>query len=139
MNDIVFTDKENRPSEDAVKTELGNLYKEYQSILNDITDHTLEWKYPGKKYGWLLKAQKKRKALFWLTPLHRAYKIGFIVREYEREALLQSTITEEISGKIEDAEKYPEGYGFSMVVTKVTQSASIRTLIHTIKTLRTKK
>lgn len=115
---LIFNDKLNPPKDCAVEEALGLLYPHYLVLHSLCHDFMHEWRFPGKKYGWVLKFERKRKALFWLTPLKNAFKIGFIVRPSEQEPLLERIQPGIVRSALEHPIVYPEGLGFSLTVAE---------------------
>jgi hypothetical protein len=136
MSLAYFDKKDIPPTEPILKEALGNLYSAYKEILEltDAFDH--EWKYYGTKIGWQLKATRKGKALFWLTPLERSFRIGFAMRENERELLLKSSVSPKSKEQLAAAKKYPEGYPLRFEITKKTDMKDVRTVLEVLKELR---
>lgn len=134
---ILFTDKQQTPNEPELQRAMGNFYEYFHELLHLCSDYVQTWKFPGKKYGWLIKVEKRSKALFWLTPLEDAYRIGFILREKERLTLLDSNLDSVIHQAVAEAVLYPEGYGLYFVVDDFSLHAQIVLFIQEIMRLRT--
>jgi len=124
------------PDEASLKKALCALYSSYKEILEltDTFDH--EWKYYGTKIGWQLKATRKGKALFYLTPLEQSFRIGFAVRENEREHLLKSNVSPTSKEQLAAAKKYPEGYPLRLEITKKTDMKDVRAVLKVLRELR---
>jgi hypothetical protein len=136
MNPAHLDKKNIPPTEQKLKKTLGDLYSAYKEILDltDAFDH--EWKYYGAKIGWQLKATRKGKALFWLTPLEESFRIGFAVRENELEHLLKSNVSPSAKQQLAAAKKYPEGYPLRLAITKKTEMKDVRAVLEVLKELR---
>ena len=72
MTDAYFVEKAYPPEAAALRNALGTLYPTYRETLKLAEGFDLDWKYYGRRIGWQLKASRKGKALFYLTPLHRS-------------------------------------------------------------------
>ena len=110
MNTAYFDQKEVTPDESKLKKALGELYSAYKEVLELTEAYDHEWKYYGKKFGWQLKVTSKGKALLYLTPQEKSFKIGFRVRENERDRLLNSSLPPKTKEQLATSKKYPEGY-----------------------------
>jgi len=88
-SEVCFNLKEAVPDERKLKKALGGVYPAYQEILTFIDAYPREWKFYGPKFGWQLKVTQKGKALFYLTPQEGSFRLGFAVREKEKEVLLR--------------------------------------------------
>jgi hypothetical protein len=124
------------PDKLRLKKALGSLYLTYREILalTEAFDH--EWKYYGTKVGWQLKATRKGKALFYLTPHEHSFRIGFAVRENERERLLNSNVSPASKEQLAATRKYPEGYAFRLDITKKADMKDARAVLRVLKELR---
>ena len=132
----LFTDKLCPPEDCAVEEVLGRLYPHYLVLRSLCHDFMQEWRFPGKKYGWVLKVERKRKAVFWLTPLQNAYRIGFIVRLGEQEPLLEQIQPGVVRSALEHPTVYPEGLGFSLTVAESQVGEEVAKLVREIIAIR---
>ena len=73
MEHSVFMDRDNKPTEEDLKTALGNSH----ALWAEIREHVMqrypggkeEWNFPGKKYGWSFRI----KDIFTLIDIKLAY------------------------------------------------------------------
>jgi hypothetical protein len=107
MNTVYFEQKEAAPDEPKLKKALGELYSAYKEVLELTDDYDLEWKFYGKRHGWQLKIAQKGKALLYLIPQEKSFRIGFAVRENEKERLLNSSLPPKTKEDLATAKKYP--------------------------------
>ncbi len=136
MEETIFFDKSLPPDDHEVMEALGVFYDFFRELLEISCEYNHEWRFPGKKHGWLVKAEKKRKGLFWLTPMYGSYKIGFILREQERQALLHESSDPVICDALRHAVPYPEGYGLSFIVSDVSLHITVRKLLTDLMRMR---
>ena len=109
MAERFFSDESTEPNENNLKTVLGDVYNEYKSIM-DISDFfSKDWNF-SKSSGWMLKVHDKKKALFYLIPLKKEFKISMAIRGPERETLVEDAELEKIHQIILSAKKYREGF-----------------------------
>jgi hypothetical protein len=125
-----------RPDEPKLKKILGELYSAYKELLDLAEDFDHEGKYYGTKIGWQLKATRKGKALFYLTPIEQSFRIGFAVRENEWERLLNSNLSSQSKRQMATAKKYPEGYPLWLAITKKADMKDVRSVLEVLKELR---
>jgi hypothetical protein len=128
--------KEAAPDNLELKRLFGDLYAAYQEILKLTESHHREWKCYGKKFGWQLKVMRHGKVLLYLTPLQSSFRIGFAVRENERQALLDSNLPAKTKEELSLAKKYPEGYPLRLSVNKKSDMKSVRLAIETLQSMR---
>jgi hypothetical protein len=137
MNTAYFDQKEVTPDESKLKKALGGLYSAYKEVLELTGAYDHEWKYYGKKFGWQLKVTHKGKALLYLIPLERSFRIGFGVRENERERLLNSSLPPKAKEELATAKKYPEGYPLRLEIKSKTDMRTVRAVLEVLKESRT--
>ena len=132
-----FTSNDVIPDELKLKRVLGDLFLSYQEVLSLTEDFPHEWKFYGKKFGWQLKVVRRGKALLYLVPFKNSFRLGFALREKERDALLNSKLAAKAKAELEMARKYPEGYPVRLNVNKASEMESVRLIIQTLKAMRT--
>ena len=130
------TTKEVAPDDSELKQRLGELYNSYKEIMTLTEGCVHEWKYYGQKYGWQLKVMRTGKALLWLIPSEGSFRIGFAVRENERQALINSNLPARTKEELSVAKKYPEGYPLRLSVSKKSDMKPVRLAIETLRTMR---
>lgn len=133
---IYFDRKEVVPDDLQLRRALGEIYSVYEEILKLTEIHSHEWKCYGKKYGWQLKVMHKAKVLLYLTPLENSFRIGFAVREMEREALLKSKLSKKAKEELSQAKKYPEGYPLRFLVIRKSDMKPVRLVIEALNLMR---
>ena len=133
---ICFDRKEAVPDDARLKEVLGGTYSAYREILTLTEAFPREWKYYGAKYGWQLKIMQKGKALLYLVPLEKSFRVGFAVREEERKALLASKLPAELKAELKVAKKYPEGYPLRLPLRKKSDMKAVRLIITAVLSLR---
>lgn len=136
MTDSYFNRKGSPPDESDLRKTLGNLYSAYKEILALTKEFDHEWKYYGTMIGWQLKAVRKGKALFYLTPLEHSFRFGLAVRENETEAMLNSMLSATAKEELKAAKKYPEGYPLQLRITKKGDMRTVRVAIEVLRKFR---
>ena len=131
-----FHRKETFPDDLILKKAFGALYPLYKEILSLIESYSCEWKFYGPKIGWQFKVTKKGKALFYLTPLDGSFKLGFAVRDTEKEMLLNSKLPAKNKKELAEAKRYPEGHPLRLEVKKEGDMKAVRLVVDTLKSLR---
>jgi hypothetical protein len=102
--------------------------------LTEAYDH--EWKYYVKKNGWQLKVTQGRKALLYLIPQEKSFRIGCAVRENEKERLLHSSLPHKTKEELATAKKYPEGYPLRLEIKSKTDMRKVCVVLEVLKELR---
>jgi len=120
MASSVFMDKLKKPGDEELAEALGKavgLWKELKRRLAEQHDPlTDEWVYSGKNYGWSLRLKWKKRAIVYLTPLDRCFRVAFAFGEKAVQAAHQSDLPASVLKIIDEAPKYAEGRGVRMEI-----------------------
>ena len=135
-SEVFFVRKEAVPDELELKKALEGVHPAFEEILTLIKGYSREWKFYGAKLGWQLKVTKKGKALFYLTPQQGSFRLGFAVRDKEKEVLLNSKLPIKAKEELAVAKKYPEGHPLHLQVNKRSDMNAVRLVVDTLKALR---
>lgn len=133
---VYFDRKEIVPDDQRLKIAFGLVYPAYKEIVTLIETYPREWKFYGPKYGWQLKVSHKGKALVYLTPVEGSFRLGFALRDNEKEALLNSKLPAKAKEELRAAKRYPEGYPLRLQVRKENDVKVIRLVVDTLRELR---
>jgi hypothetical protein len=135
-HEALFNRKETIPDDLKLKEALGTLFPAYKELLMLIESYEHEWKFYGSKIGWQFKVRHKGKALFYLTPQAESFRLGFAVRDKEKEVLLSSKLPAKAKAELAAAKRYPEGWPLRMQVNKQADMKAVRLVVDTLKALR---
>ena len=135
-HEVLFDRKETVPDDLKLKKTFGTVYPAFKEILTLIEVYEREWRFYGPRIGWQFKVTHKKKALFWLTPQEGSFRLGFAVRDNEKEILLNSKLPAKIKEELATAKRYPEGYPLRMQVKKHSDMRVVRLVVDTLKALR---
>jgi hypothetical protein len=133
MDKSIFTDKNKMPGDSELAAALGSTLKLWQQIRDYV--HAKfpaaqdEWNYPGDKYGWGFRIKDKKRAIVYLLPRDRFFKAALVFGQKATDAVLASTVSEEIKTELRSAKAYAEGRGLRIDVQDEAIAADIRTLI----------
>jgi len=133
MEPSVFTDKSNQPNKDLLSQVLGEKGKFWDAIKQHIKekhgDTTEEWKFYSAKYGWTLKTLRKKRNLFFFTPLNGYFRLGFVFGDKAVAAVEKSDLPGDIINELNNARKYVEGRGIAIVVKNKEDVENVKKLI----------
>jgi hypothetical protein len=130
MNSI-FTDKNKQPDNDDLQKSLGDTYQFWQLI----NDYVIS-KYPGgieewncSKYGWSLRIKDKKRAIIYLLPRDKFFKVALVFGQKATDSIMKSKISSSIKTELDSAKVYAEGRGIRIDVKEQTIVSDIKELI----------
>ncbi|MBI9036419.1 MAG: DUF3788 family protein [Bacteroidales bacterium] len=134
MEELIFVEKGNVPNELTLTSALSESYKYYSEILNNLRSikpgFKTEWKYYGKKNGWLLKHIDKKKNMFFLVPYQDSFKLSFTFGDKAlTEILASEIITEDLKEQIRTSKKYTEGTSIFFSINSMDEALQAIELI----------
>ncbi len=114
MDKIVFVEKSRIPNEQLFISTLKETFEYYTEIFKQLKQMKpniwTEWKYYGKKNGWLLKHLDDKRNVFFLVPHEGFFKLSFTFGDKAVCQIIASdTISSHIKELIQAAKKYSEG------------------------------
>jgi len=129
----IFTDKLIVPTDDDLKTALGATYNLWQLIAayahEQCPKATDDWKFPGEKHGWSFRVNDKKRVLVYLLPRNGFFKVAMVFGQKAFEAVINSTVSDEIKQELAAAKAYAEGRGIRIDVRNENIIKDIRALI----------
>jgi len=133
MASSIFDDKNIKPNDEMLSEVLGETYKIWNEIKNHLIseygDLIEEWKFYGKKSGWILKTLRKKRNLFFFLPVKDYFKITFVFGDKAVAEIEQSDLPEHIKVTLRNARKYAEGRGIQIEVKSSDEIEIIRKLV----------
>jgi hypothetical protein len=133
MSTSIFTDRSTEPTTaDLLETlgATGDLWTDLRQRLEDEYGPLVEeWKHYGQKTGWLLKLLRKKRNLFFLTPLEGHFRMTFVFGDKAVAAIEESDVPREIIEDLRQARKYAEGRGVSVFVRTPEDVETMKKLV----------
>jgi hypothetical protein len=134
MDDIsIFQDKATVPTDKDLVNCLGSTFNLWHQLQNFVMDKypkgLVEWKYPGKKYGWNFRIKDKKRVIIYFLPRNNYFKVAFIFGQKATDIILTGDISSEIRNELEQATKYIEGRGIRIDVKDELKMTDIKKLI----------
>ena len=115
-----FVDKAHTPTDEEVAKVLGpavGLWNELKNIIvGQYEPITEEWAFSGKKHGWAFRLKQKKRAIVNMVPLDGRFRAGFALGEKAVAAARQNSLPADVMKIIDEAPKYAEGRGVSMLI-----------------------
>lgn len=128
-----FSDKKRQPTSSDLKKALGQKYSLWTSIRkylsNEYAEDDVEWKYYGKKNGWLAKNLVGKRNIVFLIPLEGSLRLSFTFGDKAVEVINDSDLPESIVKLVNESRKYAEGRVIQLEVKDTADCKVIEQLI----------
>ena len=99
----IFTDKNKLPNDNDLKKSLGDTYQLWQLIKDYVIS-----KYPKgfeewscSNYGWSLRIKDEKRAIVYLLPRDRFFKVAFVFGQKATDMIMKSQIANSIKTELE--------------------------------------
>ena len=129
----IFTDKTKIPVDNDLMEALGSTYNLWQTLQEyahlKYPEATDEWSYTNEKYGWGFRIKDKKRVLVYLLPRDKFFKVAFVFGQKATDAIMISTVSEEIKRELEAAKVYAEGRGIRIDIRGSKLVNDIKNLI----------
>lgn len=89
-----------------------------------------EWNYPSDKYGWGFRIKDKKRAILYLLPSDKFFKVAFVFGQKATDKIMKSQVSSEIKQELKSAKVYAEGCGIRIDVKNETIINDIKELIY---------
>lgn len=133
MEEKIFTDKLKLPLEYELKNILGARYKFWIDLIKFVDSNfgtpTTEWKFYGKKSGWVQKLFLKKRNLLFFIPYNKFFRIGMVFGDIAVAEIVKSGLPKEIIEEIQNTKKYAEGRGLRIDVKDKKNLEIVKKLI----------
>jgi hypothetical protein len=134
MDDIsIFQDKAVIPADKDLVENLDSTYNLWIMLHDFVLDKypmgLAEWNYSGIKYGWSYRIKDKKRAIIYLLPRNKYFKVAFVFGQKATDLILVSDISNEIKEELEKAKKYAEGRGIRIDIDNEMKIKDIKKLI----------
>ena len=133
MDSIIFTDKKIMPVENDLLMALSNTYEIWQQLSGYVHlkyPAAIDlWNYSGDKYGWGFRIKDKKRAIVYLLPRDRFFKVAMIFGQKATDAIMNSQVAETLKSELASARVYAEGRGIRIDVLNETILNDLKTLI----------
>lgn len=135
MEEKVFLEKKDKPTEKALTVSLGKAYGFYEKILEITSQFLRDWVYT-KSGGWMLKIHDRKKALLYLIPLKNQLKVSMTFRESERTVLLKDKELSDFHDRMVNAKKFVEGFALQFLFSNNSDYKLFKKFILKVISLR---
>jgi Protein of unknown function (DUF3788) len=129
----IFIDKLKTPDDSDLKSGLKDCFRWWKELEN----YTLEfdalykplWKFASEKFGWGFQIKDKKRAIVYLLPRDKYFKVGLVFGKKAVEKIMSTNIHDSIKKLINDAPEYAEGKGIRIDVKDDSLLNDIKALI----------
>src|ERR1039457_4141318 len=101
------------PSAAAIAEALGPAQRFWDDIrrrvARDFAPLTEEWVFSGQKHGWALRLKQKKRAVLYLKPFERCFRVSLALGPKAVAAAHASRLPAAVLRLVDDAVQYPEG------------------------------
>ena len=120
MDKSIFSNKNNIPDNNDLKGSLGDTYNLWLLIKDYVhlkyPNAIDEWNYPGEKYGWSFRIKDKKRAIIYLLPREKSFKVAFVFGQKATDIIMKSQISIVIKKELDSARVYAEGRGIRIEI-----------------------
>ena len=127
----IFTDKNKLPDNADLKESLGDTYQLWQLIKDYVIS-----KYPQgfevwncSKYGWSVRIKDKKRAIIYLLPREKFFKVAFVFGQKATDSIMKSKIANSVKSELDSARVYAEGRGIRIEIKDKMIIRDIKELI----------
>ena len=133
MEPIVLTDEKQFPTEKIIFTHIGKSETLWRTLFEYIhgkhPDFSEEWRYYKDGKSWLMKVTRKSKTIFWLSVIENAFRITFYFTDRAEEAIMNSSISDELKEQFKKGKKYNKIRGITIHFKKKKDVEHTKSLI----------
>ena len=116
----IFTDKDTKPTVNDLEAVLGDTYEIWQYLAEftkkQYPSATEDWYFSSEKYGWNFRVNDKKRALIYLLPRDKYFKIALSFGQKAFDKIMGSSISDTIKLELSNAKAYAEGRGIRIEV-----------------------
>ncbi|MFO7445258.1 MAG: DUF3788 family protein [Ignavibacteriaceae bacterium] len=111
MEQPVLSNKDQFPTEEVIFSHLGKTKTAlwgsvFDSVHSSFPELNEEWRYYNDGKSWLMKVTRKSKTIFWLSIWKNAFRTTFYFPDKAEEAILSSSISDELKEQFTGGKKY---------------------------------
>lgn len=132
MDKSIFTNEANVPGHDDLAEALAETYPAWQQVMaymkTALPGYIHEWNFSAK-YGWSFRIKDKKRAIVYLLPRDKFFKVAFVFGNKATDLIMKSAIAGPIKDELQAAKVYAEGRGIRIDITGSTLPQDIRSLI----------
>ena len=121
-------DPSSAPDDESLRATLGGTFAGYSALMELAAGFAPEWNF-SERSGWMLKIHDRKKALLYLIPLDRSFRVSLTIRETERDTFLRDDDLAGLHDRLAAARKFPEGFAVAFDVAADSHFEQVRLFI----------
>ena len=129
----VLADKTVEPTDEMIAEVLG--FESLQlwlairlHIAEAYPPMTIDWNFPGAKYGWSCRLVQKKRRIIYMIPQQGHFLAAFVFGDKAVELVRQAGIPDSLMEELENARKYAEGRGVRFAVRTIEDVETVKKL-----------
>jgi hypothetical protein len=127
----IFQDKTKVPDHDALKKAITVSFEYWKTIIDYVFEKypkvIEEWNY--SKYGWSCRLKDKKRAIIYLLPREKHFKVALVFGQKAYEEIMSGQIADIIKNELQSAKVYAEGRGIRIAISDHQLLPDIKKLI----------
>lgn len=120
MDPRPFDDRAHLPAEAELGEVLGPVHGAWEQTRHSVAKLfppvTERWVYAGRRYGWSLRLEQKKRGIMYLTPDRGFFRVGLAFGETAIRAALQGDLPAPVLEIVAGAPEAPEGRAVRILV-----------------------
>ncbi len=132
MDASIFQDKTEQPDIGMLRNAIGNAYECWEAVKNYVFEKypkaLEEWNF-ANKYGWSCRLKDNKRAIVYLLPRDKFFKVAFVFGQKAYDEIMSSQIADEIKKELQIAKVYAEGRGIRIAITDGQLIPDIKMLV----------
>ncbi|MGE5811650.1 MAG: DUF3788 family protein [Ignavibacteria bacterium] len=133
MEQAILSDKNQYPTEEIIFSHIGKSKTLWQSLFEFIhaehPDFTEEWRYYNDGKSWLMKVQKKKKTVFWLSILENSFRTTFYFTDKAKKIISGSSISDALKEQYKNGNNFGKIRGITITYKKKKDVEDAKVLI----------
>ena len=127
-----FGEKTQRPTDDDLRSVLGEAYEPWTRLLGLVAERigplTELWGFTSASTGWGLRVRHKERVILYMTPQQNQFLVSFVLGEKAVAATRAARLSVTVRRAIEGAPRYAEGRGVRLRIRNNRPLASLATV-----------
>lgn len=129
----IFLDKNHEPTTADLQNGIGTtfpIWKEIEAfLLEEYSKVVSKWHFTSAKTGWSFRMSDSKRVLVYLLPRNQYFKVAMVFGQKATDAVLESSISENIKSELKAAKVYAEGRGIRIDIKNDVLLEDVKKLI----------